>query len=154
MTEEIIAELRAANNAQGEARAFIHVAGYTLKLGLDRLEWLLAEERWRQCGFDDITAFAESVRINENFQPVAEKRKQLAILFKQADSDKPLSHRRIAKALNVSDQTVGRDLAATNVAPGEKNASEAKGAKYASATNVAPAMLDGEEAGKAAARRN
>ena len=49
----------------------------------------------------------------------AEQRKELVALFKVADKVKPISHRKIAKALNVDESTVRADSAG-NPAPGEK----------------------------------
>ena len=54
MPIDALNDLQAANSARGEAVAFIDVAGYRLKLGFDRLKWLLQDERWRRCGFDTI----------------------------------------------------------------------------------------------------
>jgi hypothetical protein len=51
MPIDALNDLQAANSARGEAVAFIDVAGYRLKLGFDRLKWLLQDERWRRCVF-------------------------------------------------------------------------------------------------------
>ena len=82
----------------------------------------------------------------------AEERKELAVLFKQADDKKPISNKKLAKTLNVSDTQIGRDLA-TNVAPDGEDASEVTGASPGAATNVAPSLPDGERAARIVERR-
>ena len=47
------------------------------------------------------------------------------VLFKQADAAKPISNRKIAKALGVGEMTVRRDIA-PNVAPAKKTAEKTK----------------------------
>jgi hypothetical protein len=79
-------------------------------------------------------------------EAAAEQRKELAILFKQADEKKPLGNRRIAKALNVVGKTIDRDVAATNVATLDEKPNENNVANPEAATNVATSL-----AGEAAA---
>jgi N6-adenosine-specific RNA methylase IME4 len=144
---EILAELRDASVARGQTIAFVHVAGYALKAGLDQLTWLLQEERWRQCGFDSIEAFAASIKVAESLKPAIEARKELALLFAEAG----LSNRKTARALNVAEGTVRNDRA-QDYAPGQKNAKETKGGKAASAQDCAPSLPDGEAAARLVAR--
>lgn len=110
------ADLCAANSARGEAQAFVHIAGYSFGLGFTKIKWLLKDEHWRQCGFHSLEAFADSIQFDKSMKAAAEQRKELVALFKKADEGKPLSNRRIAKALNVDEITIRRD-GATNVAP-------------------------------------
>jgi N6-adenosine-specific RNA methylase IME4 len=138
--DAMLAELRAANSARGEAQAFIHVGGYAVGLGFNRIKWMLAQERWRLCGFDTLEAFAASMQFDKSMQAAAEQRKELVVLFKQANAAKPISNRKIAKTLNVSTMTVGRDLV-TNVTPGQKDAKEINEPKPSTVTNVAPPAL-------------
>jgi hypothetical protein len=56
-----------------------------------------------------------------------------------------VSKRKIATTLNVSRQTINRDLG-TNVPPAPENVSQNKGRKGAPGTNVPPALLEGERA--------
>jgi N6-adenosine-specific RNA methylase IME4 len=147
MPIDALNDLQAANGSRGEAVAFIHVAGYTLKLGFDKIKWLLEESRWKQCGFDTLEAFADSIQFDTSVKAASETRKELVVLFKKADEAKPISNRKITKALNVDDRTIGRDAAA-NAAPAEKTASENNDRKNASAVNAAPALRSGERAAR------
>jgi N6-adenosine-specific RNA methylase IME4 len=147
-SDDILTELRAVNSARGEAVAFTHVAGYTLKLGFDKIEWLLEGSRWRQCGFDTIEAFGASIQFDKSLKLAAEKRKKLAVLFEK----EKLSNRKIATALNVRESTIRRDTA-PNGAPGEGNLKQNKEGKNASAPNGAPALLSGERAAKLVANK-
>jgi IS30 family transposase len=61
----------------------------------------------------------------------AEQRKELAILFKEAEKERPLSNRKIAKTLNVHRRTIDRDVG-PNDPPQEENISENKAAKNVS----------------------
>ena len=58
----------------------------------------------------------------------AETRKELAILFKQADQEKPLSNRKIAKALNAGPATIDR-VFASNAAPAGKTQTKTRARK-------------------------
>ena len=150
LSNGLLSELRAANSARGEAQAFVHVAGYTFKLGFERLTWLLNEDRWRQCGFTDIEAFAESIQFGPAMKAAAEKRKELGILFKQASEKTPLSNKKIAKALNASNSSIDRDVrGAPNGAAEEKSSKQNNGADRSPAPNGAPTLPEGERgAGK------
>jgi hypothetical protein len=149
---EILSELRAANNAQGEAKAFVHIAGYAFKLGFDKLKWLLKEDRWRQCGFENLPAFAESIQFGPSMRAAAEDRRELTALFKAADEEKPLSNRKIATALNVHPSTIDRDTAAF-AAIDEKTLNKNKEENLANAANAAPSLPSGERAGSLIAAR-
>jgi DNA methylase len=152
-SNEILSELRAANSAQGEAKAFIHVAGYTFKLGFDRITWLLSAERWRQCGFADIEAFADSIQFGPAMKAAAEKRKELAVLFKQADGKKPISNRIIAKTLNVDHQTINNDLRGEFSPSDKKTAQATSGGINANGENSPPTLPVGERGGALVAGR-
>lgn len=140
---QTVADLCAANSARGEAVAFVYMAGHTLKLGFDRLKWLLQENRWQHCGFDTIEAFAASIEFDKSVQAASETRKELAILFTAAK----LSTRKIAAALNAKKSTVHRDTV-PNGTVGKKNAKQNKGGKVPNVPNGAPALLSGERAAK------
>lgn len=141
------AELRNAAVALGEAQAFVHVAGYSFGLAFAKLKWLLQDERWRECGFDTIEAFAGSIQFDRSMKAAAEQRKELVVLFKNADANKPLSNRKIAKALNVDEGTIRRD-GAENSAPASKTTSDNTEPKKVSAENSALALPSGERAAR------
>jgi hypothetical protein len=149
---EILSELRAANSAHGEAKAFVHVAGYAFKLGFDKLKWLLKDQRWRQCGFDTIEAFAENIQFGPSMKAAAAERKELAALFKEADEARPLSNRKIAIALNVSHTRVNKDFG-NKFPPYEKNLNENKVGKDIGGNLFPPTLPSGEQAGKLVAAR-
>jgi N6-adenosine-specific RNA methylase IME4 len=135
---------REVNHAHGEASAYVDVAGYSLERGFDRIEWLLEEGRWRQCGFDTLEAFLESINL-KLFKPVIEQRQRIVAAIKREDAR--VSNRKIAKALNVDPETVNRDVRAANAAPRSENSNENNVAEKLSAANAAPAF-GGEAAGK------
>jgi N6-adenosine-specific RNA methylase IME4 len=139
---ELAAEDRAANWVGGEAKAFIHVAGYTFKLGLKRVEWLLEEDRWRRCGFATSEEFAEAIEFDKALKPAAEARKAIAEkLFAIG-----VSKRKIAKTLNVSHTQINDDLSGRKFPPDEENASQNKGPENATGNFLPPGLLGGGRA--------
>jgi N6-adenosine-specific RNA methylase IME4 len=147
-TKKIMAELRAANSAQGEAMAFVHIGGYSLSLGFSKIEWLLQNDRWKHCGFETIEGFAQSLKIDSSIQAAAEKRKKLAVLFVNAG----LSQRKTATALNTSKTTIHRDTG-PNGPPAAGNANESNDAKFVGGPNGPPALPSGEQAAAIINRR-
>jgi N6-adenosine-specific RNA methylase IME4 len=131
--------------AYGKLKEGLHTTGYSFERALGNLKWLLHDERWRRCGFQEITEFLATVQLtpDDKFRHVAEQRKEIAKLIKeQTDA----SNRQIAKVLGVDDKTVGRDLAA-NAAPQQQKPQIDQAAP---AANAAP-DLTGEQVAQAAA---
>jgi adenine-specific DNA-methyltransferase len=147
-SNDILTALHSANSAQGEAKAFIHLGGYAFRLGFDRLEWLLMDERWRACGYATIEAFAESIKLDDSVKAAAETRKRLAVLFNAAG----LSNRKAAKVLKTSHSAVNRDLG-TNVPPTTEKLNKIKGEEWVDGTNVPPTLPSGQQAGRLVAAR-
>jgi N6-adenosine-specific RNA methylase IME4 len=143
----ILAELRNAAGALGEAKAFVHIAGYSFGLGFTKIKWLLREERWRQCGFNSVEAFADSIQFDKSMKAAAEERKELVDLFKKADEAKPISNKKIAAALNVGASTIDRDAASIG-APSPKTAKENNGVQNHATPNGAPTLPSGERAAR------
>jgi len=143
------ANVASINQAYGELTARVHDAGYTLERAFTNLERLIKGYDWKSVGpgFDDINEFMDSVKLG-SFRLLAEERRRIVARIKLLQPD--LSNRQIAKAIGVSDMTVGRDLA-TDVASGEENAKKISGAKTNGATSVA---LDGFAAAKLVRRRD
>jgi N6-adenosine-specific RNA methylase IME4 len=135
---------REVNHAHGEASAYVDVAGYSLERGFDRIEWLLEKSRWRQCGFDSVEAFVESIKL-KHFKPLIEQRQRIVAAIKREDAK--VSNRKIGKALNVDPETVNRDVRAASAAPHPENTNENNYAKNETAANAAP-TFGGEAAGK------
>jgi hypothetical protein len=71
---------------------------------------------------------------------------------KKADEQKPISNRKVAKALNVSRKTVDRD-SGPNDPLAEKKPSGNRSGRQAGGTNVPPALLSGERAAKLVANK-
>jgi hypothetical protein len=129
------ASAESESEAYGGLKEDIHLTGYTFERACMKLEWLLDEGRWERCGFSDVNEFLDSIRLDK-FRPIAEARKRIAARIKELQPK--ASNRAIAKALGVSDMTVGRDARAANAAPDSKKANENNFAKGTNATNVAP----------------
>jgi hypothetical protein len=101
-------EVRAANETYGGLQEGVHIAGYAFARAMSKLEWLLAEDRWREVGdFRDVNAFLDSLQLDE-LRMVAEQRKRVAKRIKELTAE--ASNRSIARALGVSHQTVCNDL--------------------------------------------
>ena len=146
--DKLLAELRGASGALGEAQAFVHVAGYSFGLGFAKIKWLLQDDRWRQCGFDTLEAFAASIQFDKSMRAAAEQRKELVALFKTADKEKPLSNVKLAKTLNVAESTVRADSSRNREAY-DKNDNKNNGEKSADSRNREPAPLpSGERAAR------
>lgn len=144
---EVLDDIRNASSALGEVHAFVHVAGYSFALGFAKIKWLLEKDRWRACGMATIEDFAASIQFDKSMRAAAEERKELVVLFKQADKEKPISNRQIAKALNVGEATVRRDDA-SNDAEVEQKPNDIKQEKSPTAPNDAPVRLSGERAAR------
>lgn len=142
MLGEMLEGLHGADRAQGQAEAFMHVAGYAFQLGFERIKWLLQEDHWRLCGFETIEQFADSIQFGPSMRIAAATRKELAILFKEADPDAPISNRKIAGVLNAGHDTINRDLGA-NAPPAEKKPKENNLLKNGPGAN-APLLPSGE----------
>jgi site-specific DNA-methyltransferase (adenine-specific) len=129
------------DQAYGELRAYLTVAGFTLERACQWLEAMLADDAWRRVGpgYDNVNDFMDSVRLDQ-FKILVEQRQRIARRINELQPK--VSKRQIARTLGVSDQTVGRDLA-TNVAGGS---SKPKAFQGPTATNVAPRLTGAESA--------
>jgi hypothetical protein len=143
------ANVASINQAYGGLTARVHDAGYTLERAFRDLEKLIEGDDWKSVGggYDDINEFLDSVRL-DRFRMIADQRKSIVARIKALQPG--ASNRRIAKAIGVSDMTIGRGLA-TDVGAGKENPRETKEAKTNSATPVA---LDGRAAAKLVHRRD
>ena len=74
----------------------VHINGYTAARACSELDWLLAEDRWKQCGggFDDFGTFLSAIDISK-FRLATEDRKALAKKLHALEA----SQRAIASAL-------------------------------------------------------
>jgi N6-adenosine-specific RNA methylase IME4 len=135
------------NIRYGKMLEGLHTTGYSFERAITNLEWLLQDERWKQCGFDDFEDFLSTAQLTPEFRYVAEQRKRIAKLIKE---NTDASNRQIAKVLGVAEGTIRNDTAAQNYAPGVKKVNENKDEKDATAQNYAP-DLTGDQAAQAAA---
>jgi N6-adenosine-specific RNA methylase IME4 len=148
---DFIAKVRLANSLHGDAKALVHVGSYALTSGFDKLEALLKDDQWRECGFKSIGELTDSIRFDKDIRFAAEKRKRLLVLFEEANrreeeaKREKLSNRKLAKMLGTSEKTVRRDTAA-NAAPGKKNTNQNKGGKTTTAANAALGLSGGQVA--------
>jgi len=95
------------DTVHGRLMESAHIAGYSLERALKEFEWLLENNRWKQCsnGFDNIDDFLITINFSE-FTIAIEKRKEIAKKL----SDMRATQRAIAKALNAGRSTINRDL--------------------------------------------
>jgi site-specific DNA-methyltransferase (adenine-specific) len=124
----------------GALKAEAHIGAYSLERAFERVEVLLAGDRWRLGDrFDDPGKFLDSLRLDE-FRAVAEQRKRIALRIKKLQPT--VSNRAIARTLGVDEGTVRGDLAAENSAAPLENPNDANGAPSAGAENSALAGTD------------
>ena len=99
-----------ANEAYGQLKANLFIAGFTLERAFRNfLEPLLVGDGWRRCGegFDDVNAFMDSLQLDK-FRVIASDRKQIARRIKELQP--AVSNRQIARTLGVDHQTINNDL--------------------------------------------
>lgn len=131
----------------------VHIAGYSFERACGYLEWLLEGERWQQGGrFTEVNAFMESLRLGQ-FKQATDQRKRIVARIKALQPK--VSNAQIARTLGTSDETINRDVRATNVAPTAKKDSQLNEGNKPGATNVArgPSGISGEAAAKIVERR-
>jgi N6-adenosine-specific RNA methylase IME4 len=146
--------IASANEAYGELKANLFIAGFTLERAFRNfLEPLLTGDGWRLCGpgYTDINAFMDSLRLDK-FRSIASERKRIAERIKELQPE--VSNRQIARTLLGSDtkhRTIDRDLG-PNGPPTEKSPNESNGLQTGRGQN-GPPPLTGREAAATVARR-
>ena len=93
------------NTVHGRLLEAVHISGYSFERACSELEWLLGEDRWKRCGYDDIAEFQATIDWSE-FRMAVEKRKNIAKQLAAIGA----SQRATAKMLGVSAATVNSDL--------------------------------------------
>jgi len=88
----------------------VHLSGYSFERACSELDWLLDDDRWKQCGegFTNISDFLTTVDMS-GFKIAIEQRKKLAKRLKELQATNVAT----AKLLGVTETTVRRD--STNV---------------------------------------
>jgi N6-adenosine-specific RNA methylase IME4 len=155
--EQIFADVRASCEALGAAKEGAHIVGYELERVANKVKWLLQEDRWALCGFDDVGAFIDSVRL-EAARPLVAERKEIAKLAKEADPT--VSNRRIALMLGVHHSTVDEDIGGhpprrqkkENENNEAENVSGGHPPPAAQIEDIAPPEMGGTEVGKQQAK--
>ena len=91
----------------GALREGLHLAGYSFERAVQKLDHLLADDRWQQCGeFDgDVNKFLASISLAD-FRPTIDQRKSIVRKLAAIEA----SQRAIAKVIGVGQKTVSRDL--------------------------------------------
>lgn len=115
------------DTVHGRLMESVHLSGYSFERACSELNWLLDEDRWKQCGdgFSDIGKFLVTLKF-AGFKLAVEQRKKLAKRLKNLEA----TSRETAKALGVSHQTINNDLAGNNLPSkgkkGKKNSVESE----------------------------
>ena len=105
------------NTVHGRLLESSHFAGYSFKRAWDELKWLLQDDRWKELGFADGSAFAESIYgLFAEFKGTIDQRKEVANALAGI-----ASQRAIAKVLGVGKDTVSRDLGRGANAPSRES---------------------------------
>lgn len=120
-----------------------HLSGYGFVRAKDELKYLLAQNRWQECGygFDDVNDFIGSIDFS-HFKTTVEERREVAELLAAAN----VSQRKTAKMLGVGLGTVNRALngeetgAVPNGTSQDENANNAKEEVPASVPNGTPTI--------------
>ena len=121
----------------GALREGLHLAGYSFERAVRKLDYLLTNDRWQQCGeFEgDVNKFLAGVSLAD-FKPTIDQRKSIVRKLAKIEA----SQRAIAKIVGVDEKTVRRDVAAANAAPTPDKPNEIKASDQPSAANAAPAQ--------------
>jgi N6-adenosine-specific RNA methylase IME4 len=161
MTGRAMAELTkpAIDQRYGSVTEGVHIAGYSLERALQKLEWLLEADRWRNVGegFDDVNAFLDSIKLEKDLRVVTEQRKRIATRIKELQPK--ASNRQIAKVVGASHTQInddlreaGRNLPASNKNINDLNEPSPDGGKNLPSAVSGPAaarLIERRETGKA-----
>ena len=95
------------DTVHGRLMESVHISGYSMERACGEFEWLLEDDRWKQCasGFKDVHAFLATIDLSE-FRIHAERRKKIAAKLAAIDA----SQRETAKLLGVDKETIRGDL--------------------------------------------
>ena len=95
------------DTVHGRLLEAVHISGYSFERACSEFEWLLEDNRWKQCsnGFESIDDFLSTINFSE-FTIAIEKRKKLSKKL----ADMRATQRTIGGTLGVSQKTVYRDL--------------------------------------------
>ena len=133
----------------GALREGLHLAGYSFERAVQKLDHLLADDRWQQCGeFDgDVNKFLASISLAD-FRPTIDQRKSIVRKLAAIEA----SQRAIAKVVGVSQATVTTDLKdEQNRSPAQKKPNGTKGSDPPSEQNRSPTPTP--DSGRAAVTR-
>ena len=96
----------------GALREGLHLAGYSFERAVQKLDHLLADDRWQQCGEfgGDVNKFLACISLSD-FKPTIDQRKSIVRKLAKIEA----SQRAIAKVVGVGVATVNEDLKGTRV---------------------------------------
>lgn len=143
------------DTVHGRLLEAVHISGYTMERACGELEWLLEEDRWKECGggYEDIHKFLETIDLDE-FKIAVDRRKKLSKRITEIGA----SQRATAKALGVSEATVNRDVKpsvtdVTEEGPDSPGSAEISAETRDSVTGVTPPYDPDPGGGKAVAEK-
>ena len=99
----------------GQLTEGVHLGAHALNRAIGQFKWLLAEDRWKQCGHADINDFLASIDWS-GFKLLADQRKDVVKALAKIEA---ASQRQIARTLGVDESTIRADVAAGNPAPAD-----------------------------------
>ena len=120
----------------GQLTEGVHIGAHALNRAIGHFKFLLDEDRWKQCGHDDINDFLASIDWS-GFKLVADQRKDIVKALAKIEA---ASQRQIARTLGVDESTIRADVAAGNPAPADSELTVVE------ATSSADPPPDGETA--------
>jgi len=106
------------DTVHGRLLEAVHISGYTFERACGELEWLLADDRWKQVGggYSDVNAFLSTIDLSE-FRIALEQRKKLAKKLQAIEA----SQRATARLFGVDPMTINRDLRVENATETTQN---------------------------------
>ncbi len=145
-------QIEKPDTVHGRLMGYMDVTKYSFEKAMGSLRYLLEDSRWRECGFERINDFVETLRLKDLIDTV-KQRKEIGRLL----ADEEASQRAIGRALDVNEKTIRRDLGdAANAAKtaGEKSEIEEAIVDAANAAQPPSSITrDGDEMVAAEARR-
>ena len=133
----------------GRVNEAVYFGSHAFERAFIHLKWLLTDDRWRECGHNNINNFLSSLQSPE-FKYLAQQRQQIARMIKELQP--AAENTKIARIVGASETQIRRDTS-TNVEPAAKKSSKNNGDISPLSTNVEPSSLSGAAAAKLVERR-
>ena len=110
----------------GQLKEGVHLGSHALNRAIGQFKWILDEDRWKQCGHDDINDFLATIDWS-GFKLLADQRHDIVKALAAIQA----SQRQIARTLGVAKTTVQRDLAGPNGPPPDSDPNIVESTSYA-----------------------